>query len=89
MVEEIIGILLNSLSDTATVVRWNAAKQLGRVAERLDKENGQYIAEQILGNVKNHLSYIDEFVMIFTRTWDDGGIIFIILTVPGNLDKSD
>lgn len=47
-VEDVIGVLLNSLSDSATVVRWNAAKQLGRVAERLDAENGQYIAEQII-----------------------------------------
>ena len=34
-VENVIGLLLNSLSENSTVVRWNAAKQLGRVAERL------------------------------------------------------
>ena len=47
-VENVIGLLLNSLSENSTVVRWNAAKQLGRVAERLDQENGTYLVSQAL-----------------------------------------
>ena len=47
-VENVIGVLLNALSDNATVVRWNAAKQLGRVCDRLDCETGRYILEQII-----------------------------------------
>ena len=48
IVEEILGVLLNSLKHWATVVRWNGAKQLGRIIERMDKENGTHVTETVL-----------------------------------------
>ena len=48
IVEEILGVLLNSLKHWATVVRWNGAKQLGRIIERMDRENGTHVTETVL-----------------------------------------
>ena len=47
-VEAVLGLLLNGLSHEATVVRWNAAKQLGRVVERIDRENGEHVIDAVL-----------------------------------------
>ena len=39
--EEVIELLLRGLRDSATVVRWSAAKGLGRVTARLSKVGAQ------------------------------------------------
>ncbi|RHZ45413.1 hypothetical protein Glove_680g46 [Diversispora epigaea] len=46
-IEEIIEILLNGLRNKDTVVRWSAAKGLGRIAQRLPQE----LADDIIGSL--------------------------------------
>ncbi|KAK9814241.1 hypothetical protein WJX72_002759 [[Myrmecia] bisecta] len=47
-VEEVVEMLLVALRDKDTVVRWSAAKGLGRVTGRLPKELGDQVAESVL-----------------------------------------
>ncbi|EIE22040.1 ARM repeat-containing protein, partial [Coccomyxa subellipsoidea C-169] len=47
-VEEILGALLESLADKDTVVRWSAAKGIGRVSARLPKELADEVLEAVL-----------------------------------------
>ncbi|KAI8822570.1 armadillo-type protein [Fimicolochytrium jonesii] len=46
--ETIVGILLNGLRDKDTIVRWSAAKGVGRIMERLPKDLGQDIAASVI-----------------------------------------
>ncbi|CAG8507035.1 2498_t:CDS:10, partial [Acaulospora morrowiae] len=46
-IEEIVEILLNGLRNKDTVVRWSAAKGLGRIAQRLPQE----LADDIIGSL--------------------------------------
>lgn len=46
--EEIIQMLLESLKDADTEVRWNAAKGLGRITQRLTKDFADQIVEMLL-----------------------------------------
>lgn len=47
ILEEIIEMLLSGLKDTDTVVRWSAAKGIGRVASRLTSS----LAEEVLSSI--------------------------------------
>ncbi|CAL8461606.1 g1137 [Coccomyxa elongata] len=47
-VEDILGALLEGLADKDTVVRWSAAKGIGRVSARLPKELGDEVVEAVL-----------------------------------------
>jgi len=47
VIEECIGYILESLGDKNTVVRWSAAKGLGRIVERLPK----YLGDEVIGSV--------------------------------------
>ena len=47
-VEAVLSLLINCLSDSSTMVRWNAAKHLGRVTERLDADNASILLGEIL-----------------------------------------
>eukprot|EP00966_Prymnesium_polylepis_P056568 1308980-Prymnesium_polylepis.1 len=51
-IEEIIGQLLQGLGDSDTVVRWSAAKGIGRVTGRLPME----LADDVVGSVLDLLS---------------------------------
>ncbi|KAK7502461.1 hypothetical protein BaRGS_00006414 [Batillaria attramentaria] len=51
--EEVIGQLLGCLKDKDTVVRWSAAKGVGRVTGRLPKE----LADEVVGSVLELFSY--------------------------------
>ncbi|KAL8610270.1 hypothetical protein ACOMHN_062002 [Nucella lapillus] len=51
--EEVIGLLLGCLKDKDTVVRWSAAKGVGRVTGRLPKE----LADEVVGSVLEFFSY--------------------------------
>ncbi|XP_076451234.1 tubulin-specific chaperone D-like [Babylonia areolata] len=51
--EEVIGLLLGCLKDKDTVVRWSAAKGVGRVTGRLPKE----LADEVVGSVLELFSY--------------------------------
>ncbi|CAG8433293.1 13041_t:CDS:10 [Ambispora gerdemannii] len=46
-IEEIIEILLNGLRDRDTIVRWSAAKGIGRIAQRLSQE----LADDVIGSL--------------------------------------
>lgn len=45
--EAIIQLLLEALKDEDNVVRWSAAKGLGRITQRLTKDFGDQIVEQL------------------------------------------
>ena len=47
-VESIIGSLLQALGDKDSVIRWSAAKGIGRISERLSASHAEDIVEQIL-----------------------------------------
>ncbi|BDA42087.1 probable tubulin-specific chaperone D [Coccomyxa sp. Obi] len=47
-VEDILGALLEGLADKDTVVRWSAAKGIGRISARLPKEMGDEVVEAVL-----------------------------------------
>ncbi|QDZ21898.1 tubulin-specific chaperone D [Chloropicon primus] len=57
-VEELIGSFLENLCDKDTIVRWSAAKGIGRIASRLPKD---MIAD-----------IIDSILELFTKTEGDG-----------------
>lgn len=46
--EIIIEILLNGLRDKDTIVRWSAAKGIGRIAQRLPQELGEDVVGSLL-----------------------------------------
>ena len=46
-IEEVLGMLLNHMGDKDTVVRWIAAKGIGRICNRLDFE----MADDVVGSV--------------------------------------
>jgi hypothetical protein len=48
MLEYIINYLLTHLKDTDTIVRWNAAKGIGRITGRLTQEFADQIVEELL-----------------------------------------
>nr|XP_016438894.1 PREDICTED: tubulin-folding cofactor D-like isoform X2 [Nicotiana tabacum] len=52
IVEEIIELLLSGLRDTGTVVRWSAAKGIGRVTSRLT----YLLSDEVLSSVLEHFS---------------------------------
>ena len=47
-IEEIIDLLLTNLRDKDTIVRWSAAKNIGRIAMRLPPEYSQDIIDSVL-----------------------------------------
>ncbi|KAL7752331.1 hypothetical protein RI367_002377 [Sorochytrium milnesiophthora] len=47
-VEEAVALLLESLRDTDTIVRWSAAKGLGRIADRLPADFASEVVSAIL-----------------------------------------
>lgn len=49
-IESVLDKLLESLKDKDTIVRWSAAKGLGRVTNRLPKEFADEVVEGILQN---------------------------------------
>ena len=48
--EDIVGLLLDGLNHRDTVVRWSAAKGLGRVSQRLPKDNADEVLQAVLSN---------------------------------------
>ena len=46
--EEIIGTLLNGLRDKDTIVRWCAAKGIGRITERLPHDLGNDVVQSVI-----------------------------------------
>lgn len=54
-VEEVIEELMQGLKDTDTVIRWSAAKGIGRVTGRLPKE----LADEVVGSVLELLSPLE------------------------------
>lgn len=46
--ESIIDVLIESLKDGDTVIRWTAAKGIGRITQRLSKDLADQIVEQLL-----------------------------------------
>mmetsp|Transcript_122454 Transcript_122454/g.357517 ORF Transcript_122454/g.357517 Transcript_122454/m.357517 type:complete len:1379 (+) Transcript_122454:75-4211(+) len=47
-IDEVVDILLSSLSDADTVVRWAAAKGVGRITNRLSRDFGDQVLESLL-----------------------------------------
>ena len=47
-VEEVLELLLEGLSDRDTIVRWSAAKGLGRISSRLSQPNADDVVQSIL-----------------------------------------
>ncbi|KAJ3286028.1 hypothetical protein HDU76_008040, partial [Blyttiomyces sp. JEL0837] len=47
-VEEVIGILLDGLRDKDTIVRWSAAKGIGRVSSRLPKHFANEVVSSVI-----------------------------------------
>lgn len=47
-IEEVIELLLASLSDSDTVVRWSGAKALGRITNRLSREFGDQVLQSLM-----------------------------------------
>lgn len=47
-IEDVIDLLLTSLSDADTVVRWAAAKGIGRITNRLSRDYGDQVLESLL-----------------------------------------
>ncbi|CAG8506383.1 18612_t:CDS:10 [Dentiscutata erythropus] len=60
--EEIIEILLNGLRSKETVVRWSAAKGIGRIAQRLPQE----LADDVIGSL---------FVLFSENTYINNGVL--------------
>jgi hypothetical protein len=48
-IEDVLGVLLGSCSDRDTVVRWSAAKGVGRLAGCLPCELGEEVVQGVLG----------------------------------------
>jgi hypothetical protein len=48
-IESVLDKLLEGLSDKDTIVRWSAAKGIGRVTTRLPKDYADQVVEGILG----------------------------------------
>jgi len=48
-IEQILDMLLSLLKDKDTVVRWSAAKGIGRVTNRLPENYGDEVVESLLG----------------------------------------
>eukprot|EP00931_Biecheleriopsis_adriatica_P103359 TRINITY_DN78205_c0_g1_i1.p1 TRINITY_DN78205_c0_g1~~TRINITY_DN78205_c0_g1_i1.p1 ORF type:complete len:1345 (-),score=315.69 TRINITY_DN78205_c0_g1_i1:44-4051(-) len=48
LVEEVVELLLSSLSDADTVVRWASAKGIGRITNRLSRDFGDQVLESLL-----------------------------------------
>ena len=51
--EDIIDMLLVSLKDRDTIVRWSAAKGIGRTCMRLSKEHADDVVEAVLANFED------------------------------------
>jgi hypothetical protein len=47
-IESVLDLLLGLLKDKDTIVRWSAAKGIGRVTNRLPKEYGDEVVQSIL-----------------------------------------
>ncbi|CAG8736301.1 24921_t:CDS:10 [Gigaspora margarita] len=60
--EEIIEILLNGLRSKDTVVRWSAAKGIGRIAQRLPRE----LADDVIGSL---------FELFSENTYTNNGVL--------------
>lgn len=54
IVEIIIGSLLEGITDKDSIVRWTAAKGIGRLSERLDQEMVHDILNVIFENLNSH-----------------------------------
>lgn len=52
-IEKIIDILLKSIKSQNTIVRWSAAKGIGRITSRLPSSLGDQIVEQIIKQFNN------------------------------------
>jgi hypothetical protein len=48
-IEDVLGVLLSSCCDRDTVVRWSAAKGVGRLASCLPLELAEEVVDGVLG----------------------------------------
>ena len=62
MLEDLIGFMFDSLKDKDTIIRWTAAKGIGRITQRLDLELANDIVNEI----------IDTFLHAGENEWHGG-----------------
>ena len=62
MLEDLIGFIFDSLKDKETIVRWTAAKSIGRITQRLDLDLANDIVNEI----------VDTFLHAGENEWHGG-----------------
>lgn len=62
ILEDLIGFIFDSLKDKETVIRWTAAKAIGRITARLDIE----LADDIVNEI------VDTFIHAGENEWHGG-----------------
>lgn len=62
MLEDLIGSMFDSLKDKDTIIRWTAAKAIGRITQRLDLELANDIVNEI----------VDTFIHAGENEWHGG-----------------
>ncbi|KAJ3104846.1 hypothetical protein HDU97_008816 [Phlyctochytrium planicorne] len=69
-IEEVVDILLRGLKDTDTIVRWSAAKGVGRIASRLTQELASFIVESVKGFLADDVYGLPEDGIVDIREAD-------------------
>lgn len=87
--EVIIEILLNGLRDKDTIVRWSAAKGIGRITQRLPQELGEDVVGSLLelfeeNTLKDKFSNLD-LSAVSDHTWHGASLAVAELARRGLL----